>query len=87
VHPFFCIFVSVMTLYLTGSPTRFGEPCFTEDNGFLADVKASLAAQGAPCERRPSRPVLFFVLILIIFVFERLSWLSEGSYCSCCPLL
>ncbi len=33
-----------MTLYLTGSPTRFGEPSFTEDNGFLADVKASLAA-------------------------------------------
>ena len=33
-----------MTLYLTGSPTRFGEPCFTQDNGFLADVKASLAA-------------------------------------------
>ena len=32
-----------MTLYLTGSPTRFGEPSFTEDNGFLADVKASLA--------------------------------------------
>ena len=33
-----------MILYLTGSPTRFGEPSFTEDNGFLADVKASLAA-------------------------------------------
>lgn len=33
-----------MTLYLTGSPTRFVEPCFTQDNGFLADVKASLAA-------------------------------------------
>ncbi len=32
-----------MTLYLTGSPTRFGEPAFTEDNGFLAEVKASLA--------------------------------------------
>jgi len=33
-----------MILFLTGSPTRFGEPSFTEDNGFLADVKASLAA-------------------------------------------
>ena len=39
-----------MTLYLTGSPTRFGEDHFTEDNGFLADVKASLsqAAAGEP---------------------------------------
>ena len=33
-----------MTVYLTGSPTRYGEPYFTEDNGFRADVKASLAA-------------------------------------------
>ena len=32
-----------MTLFLTGSPTRFGEPAFTEDNGFLAEVKAALA--------------------------------------------
>ena len=32
-----------MTLFLTGSPTRFGEPYFTEDNGFLAEVKAALA--------------------------------------------
>ena len=31
-----------MILYLTGSPTRFGEDHFTSDNGFLADVKASL---------------------------------------------
>ena len=31
-----------MILYLTGSPTRFGEDHFTEDNGFLSDVKASL---------------------------------------------
>ena len=41
-----------MTLYLTGSPTRFGEPAFTEDNGFRADVKASLArvtGGGKPC--------------------------------------
>ncbi|MBR1593814.1 MAG: Type 1 glutamine amidotransferase-like domain-containing protein [Alloprevotella sp.] len=33
-----------MTLFLTGSPTRYGEPAFTEDNGFLARVKAELAA-------------------------------------------
>lgn len=33
-----------MTLFLTGSPTRYGEPSFTEDNGFLADVKAELAS-------------------------------------------
>ncbi len=33
-----------MIVYLTGSPTRYGEPYFTEDNGFRADVKASLAA-------------------------------------------
>ena len=31
-----------MILYLTGSPTRYGEDHFTEDNGFLADVRASL---------------------------------------------
>ena len=32
-----------MTVYLTGSPTRFGEDHFTTDNGFLADVQAELA--------------------------------------------
>ena len=32
-----------MTLILTGSPTRYGEDRFTEDNGFLATVKAELA--------------------------------------------
>ena len=32
-----------MILYLTGSPTRYGEPHFTQDNGFRADVKAELA--------------------------------------------
>ena len=37
-----------MTLFLTGSPTRFGEPSFTKDNGFLADVKAELAAVTGP---------------------------------------
>jgi len=31
-----------MTLFLTGSPTRYGEDHFTEDNGFLAAVKAAL---------------------------------------------
>ena len=37
-----------MTLYLTGSPTRFGESSFTPDNGFLADVKSSLAEVTGP---------------------------------------
>jgi len=37
-----------MTLFLTGSPTRFGEPSFTEDNGFLAEVQAALAAVMGP---------------------------------------
>ena len=32
-----------MTLFLTGSPTRYGEPSFTEDNGFLSEVKEALA--------------------------------------------
>ena len=31
-----------MTLFLTGSPTRYGEESFTEDNAFLAEVKAAL---------------------------------------------
>ncbi|MBP5336228.1 MAG: Type 1 glutamine amidotransferase-like domain-containing protein [Bacteroidales bacterium] len=33
-----------MTLILTGSPTRFGEDRFTEDNGLLAAVRAALPA-------------------------------------------
>ena len=37
-----------MTLFLTGSPTRFGEASFTEDNGFLAEVKAALARVTGP---------------------------------------
>ncbi len=37
-----------MTLFLTGSPTRFGEDHFTEDNGFLGEVKAALAAVAGP---------------------------------------
>ncbi len=40
-----------MTLILTGSPTRYGEDRFTEDNGFLATVKAEL----------PERPRLLMV--------------------------
>ena len=37
-----------MTLFLTGSPTRFGEPAFTQDNGFLAEVQAALAQVTGP---------------------------------------
>ncbi|MBQ7539646.1 MAG: hypothetical protein IJT13_00815, partial [Bacteroidaceae bacterium] len=37
-----------MILFLTGSPTRFGEPYFTEDNGFLAEVKKSLLSVTGP---------------------------------------
>jgi len=31
-----------MTLFLTGSPTRYGEDHFTEDNGFLSGLRAEL---------------------------------------------
>ncbi len=41
-----------MTLFLTGSPTRFGEPYFTQDNGFRAEVQAALAAVTGP-NRKP----------------------------------
>ena len=34
-----------MTLILTGSPTRFGEDHFTEDNGLLEEVRAALRAK------------------------------------------
>ena len=37
-----------MTLFLTGSPTRFGEPAFTRDNGFLAEVQGALAQVTGP---------------------------------------
>ena len=37
-----------MTLFLTGSPTRYGQARFTEDNGFLAAVKAALARATGP---------------------------------------
>ena len=47
------------TVILTGSPTRFGEDHFTEDNGLLAEVKAALAAKLAtrPTERQNTQPV------------------------------
>ena len=38
-----------MTLFLTGSPTRYGEDHFTEDNGFLAEVNAALAEVTGGC--------------------------------------
>ena len=41
-----------MTLFLTGSPTRFGEPYFTQDNGFRAEVQAALAPVTGP-NRKP----------------------------------
>ena len=41
-----------MTLFLTGSPTRFGEPYFTQDNGFKAEVQAALAQVTGP-NRKP----------------------------------
>ena len=37
-----------MTVFLTGSPTRYGEDHFTEDNGFLADVRAALSKAAGP---------------------------------------
>ena len=40
-----------MTLFLTGSPTRYGEDHFTSDNGFLDRIKAEL----------PERPFLLLV--------------------------
>lgn len=40
-----------MTLFLTGSPTRYGEDHFTSDNGFLARLKAEL----------PEKPSLLLV--------------------------
>ncbi len=44
-------FAGVMTLFLTGSPTRYGEDHFTSDNGFLDRVKAEL----------PERPFILLV--------------------------
>ena len=37
-----------MTLFLTGSPTRYGEPSFTRDNGFLDAVNAALLEATGP---------------------------------------
>ena len=31
-----------MTLFLTGSPTRYGDDHFTDDNGFLDEIRAAL---------------------------------------------
>ena len=47
---------NTMTLFLTGSPTRFGEDRFTSDNGFLAAVEAAL--QEATGGRRKPRVLL-----------------------------
>ena len=44
-------FAGVMTLFLTGSPTRYGEDHFTSDNGFLDRVKTEL----------PERPFILLV--------------------------
>ena len=41
-YSLFYYICSVMTLLLTGSPTRFGEDRFTDDNGLLATVQAAL---------------------------------------------
>ena len=37
-----------MTLFLTGSPTRYGEDHFTSDNGFLSAVEDALAEAAGP---------------------------------------
>ncbi|MBO4670862.1 MAG: hypothetical protein J5640_03355 [Bacteroidales bacterium] len=55
-----------MTLILTGSPTRYGEDRFTEDNGFLATVKAELEAVcrargGSAGSSGSCRPVILMV--------------------------
>ncbi len=48
-------------MYLTGSPTRYGEDHFTEDNGFLADVKAELAAAVRRSCGKPGLPRVLLV--------------------------
>ena len=55
-----------MTLILTWSPTRYGEDRFTEDNGFLATVKAELEAVcrargGSAGSSGSCRPVILMV--------------------------
>ena len=37
-----------MTLFLTGSPTRYGEDHFTADNGFLSAVEEALSEVAGP---------------------------------------
>ena len=44
-----------MTLILTGSPTRYGEPGFTRDNGFLKAVRRELAEAEARRAGRANR--------------------------------
>ena len=50
-----------MTLILTGSPTRYGEDRFTEDNGFLATVKAELADAVRRRKHREAAPSILMV--------------------------
>ncbi len=54
-------FAFCMTLILTGSPTRYGEDRFTEDNGFLATVKAELADAVRRRKHRESAPVILMI--------------------------
>lgn len=59
---FLFIFATCMTLILTGSPTRYGEDRFTEDNGFLSTVKAELADAALRCKGSKSlAPVLLMI--------------------------
>ena len=48
-----------MTLFLTGSPTRYGQDRFTADNGFLANVHAAL--EEAVARRRAALPRVLLV--------------------------
>ena len=48
-----------MTLFLTGSPTRYGQDRFTADNGFLANVRAALGA--AVARRHAALPRVLLV--------------------------
>ena len=50
-----------MTLILTGSPTRYGEDRFTEDNGFLATVKAELADAVRRRKHKEAAPTILMV--------------------------
>ena len=50
-----------MTLFLTGSPTRYGEDHFTGDNGFLAAVKAELAQAVKARRGKAGRPRVLLI--------------------------